>query len=375
MAKRRGIIAPIPHDMDVFEAHEMMKLNKKGIITPSQQALLKGTEFDGKIPSVNTIVNAKFVNQTDRYFYLDAGYKDFIQVPRRQTENAYFSNFQIGENVDVNIDIFTETPFYVEGSVQTMYERNAKHMLLTLQENGEPLQANILAYHGGGYSAELDVNGIKFSAFMPTILADVNKVMNPEELIGRTFEVLVDNENSDDNHTLVVSRRAYLESLIPERIKTLEKGHIYSGVVTGATTFGVFVQFEDYLTGMIHKSNIREDLRDILIEIPSGIEIAFYIKDIIEQRDGKFKIMLTQYIDDSINSLIDSLKVGMVREGEVIQVHHYGALVAFDEDTKGLIPIVEMEHKKVNLQPSQKVKVKIQEIERKQRKMTLSIEK
>jgi hypothetical protein len=61
----------------------------------------------------------------------------------------------------------------------------------------------------------------------------------------------------------------------------------------------VFVEFNDCLTGMIHKTNLDPDWTRRFDQILPGYQIEFYIKEII-----KDKIILTQISRDSSGTLL-----------------------------------------------------------------------
>jgi ribosomal protein S1 len=157
---------------------------------------------------------------------------------------------------------------------------------------------------------------------MPNTLAGINKLYDPTSIIGETFQVMIESF-SEYEGTYIVSRRKYLQSLIPEEVSLLEFNTPY-GRVTGTTPFGVFVEFNDCLTGMIHKANVVEEWQNRISEIKPGQEIEFYIKEII-----KNKIILTQVLRET---LWDT-KNGQVIEGRVKDVKQFGALIILDNET------------------------------------------
>jgi ribosomal protein S1 len=96
--------------------------------------------------------------------------------------------------------------------------------------------------------------------------------------------------------------------LIPKAIKELNYELSYTGHVTGTTPFGVFVEFNECLTGMIHKANVHPDWQDKLSDIKPGFSIEFYIKEIIKDK-GAPKLILTQILRET---LWDNIKNGQV---------------------------------------------------------------
>jgi ribosomal protein S1 len=199
---------------------------------------------------------------------------------------------------------------------------------------------------------------------MPNTLAGINKLSSPDAIVGQTFEVMIESFSKDEG-TYIVSRRKYLQTLIPQAIKELKYGEVYDGSVTGTTQFGVFVEFNECLTGMIHKTNINPDWAERIHQISPGFQIQFYIKEII-----KDKIILTQILRES---LWDTIKVGQTINGKVKDMKPFGALIILDEETNGLVHTSELEKTSRRLTAGEDVKVKVIAVDRMSRKIFLSV--
>jgi ribosomal protein S1 len=203
---------------------------------------------------------------------------------------------------------------------------------------------------------------------MPNTLAGVNKLSDPDSLVGKDIYVVVESFSNKEG-TYIISRRSYLESLIPEEIERLESGKIYSGFVTGTTPFGVFVEFNDCLTGMIHKANLYEEYRERIDEIKPGMVVEFYIKEVINERN-KSKIILTQVLRETI---WDTIKNGQIIEAKVKDVKAFGTLVILDEETMGLIHSSEMAKLNRTFKKGEDLKVKVLSTDRTSRKIFLTL--
>jgi small subunit ribosomal protein S1 len=166
----------------------------------------------------------------------------------------------------------------------------------------------------------------------------------------------------------VVSRKKYLNTIIPEEIKKLKKNNVYNGHVTGTTPFGVFVQFNGCLTGMIHKVNMNPNFKDKIENIKPGTTIEFYVRDILKGN----KLILTQILRET---LWDKIRVGKVLDGTVRDVKNFGALVSLDEETNGLIQNSYLQKNSITLKEGEKVKVKVVSVIKDERKIYLNLDK
>jgi small subunit ribosomal protein S1 len=353
-----------------LENEELRRKGKgKSVVTTDTKLLVELMEaLTLDIPVPGTIVSAKYLGiQSDQHTFDVSGYKDEIRVDNRPSENKYLKNVKVGDSIDVLIDGVDHQNFSINGTISGIYETRVHDLLKSKDSADLVVTATIKSLNPAGYEVEILQGGIVLDAFMPNTLAGINKLHNPESIVGQTFEVMIESFSKEEG-TYIVSRRKYLRTLIPQAIESLQKyttGVSYRGHVTGTTPFGIFVEFNDCLTGMIHKANVLEDYQDKLDQIPPGTEIAFYVKEILKDD----KIILTQTLRES---LWDSIKPGQTLDGEVRATKQFGVLVSLDDETMGLIHTSEVEKLKRKFTNGEKVKVKVLHVERQNRKIFLT---
>jgi ribosomal protein S1 len=237
----------------------------------------------------------------------------------------------------------------VADTLSNLYESRAHANLKSLKD-GESVTAYIKSLNPAGYDVEVYQGGVTLPGFMPNTLAGINKLHNQNSIVGETFNVMIESYAQNEG-TYIVSRRKYLQTLIPEAIKELQHGQIYQGHVTGTTPFGVFVEFNECLTGMIHKANVNPDWAEKLTSITPGFKIDFYVKEVI-----KDKIILTQILRET---LWDNIKNGQIIDGTVKDTKAFGTLVNLDDETVGLIHTSEVEKLGKKFTSGQDIKVKV----------------
>ena len=349
-------------DLDFLFEEDSFRTKKK---TPQEIELSKLYESTFvEMPQVGQIITATFTSETkDCLVFSKTGYKDDIRVDNKLSESKYLKNSQFGESIDVLIIDINHDNFYIKGSISTLYENRAHQTLKSLKE-GESVLAHIRSLNPAGYDVELTHGGVTLPGFMPNTLAGINKLYDVNSIVGSTFEVMIESY-AEQEGTYIVSRRKYLQTLIPKAIKELNYELSYTGHVAGTTPFGVFVEFNECLTGMIHKANDHPDWQERLKDIKPGFEIEFYIKEIVRE-----KIILTQILRET---LWDNIKNGQTLKGVVKDVKQFGTLVSLDDETVGLIHTSEMEKLKMRFQPEQEVKVKVLSVDRASRKIFLTI--
>lgn len=315
-------------------------------------------------PSAGSVVRSTYLGMmSNQYVFSVVGYKDDVRIENKPGEAKYLNSIEVGEQVDLLITEVVQSTYFIKGSIASLYESRAHENMKSLEE-GESVTAYIRALNPAGYDVELTNGGVTLPAFMPNTLAGINKLYDPSSIIGDTFQVMVESF-SEHEGTYIVSRRKYLQSLIPDEISNLEFNTLYSGRVTGTTPFGIFVEFNECLTGMIHKANVTEEWQNRITEIKPGQEIEFYIKEII-----KDKIILTQVLRET---LWDTIKNGQLIEGRVKDVKQFGTLVILDDETVGLIHTSEMEKLGKKFTSGQDIRVKVLSVDRSSRKIFLTL--
>ena len=327
-------------------------------------AIFSGEEYNPVIPKVGTVVEGRFVNSTESELNFDIGSKDWLRVDKNKRELNFIEGKSSGDTFSILVKQVCDKPYTIKGSIAELYEAQAHRELKELDKNAS-VEAHIKEWTPAGYNLDIIHQGVYLSGFMPNTLAGVNKLHNPEEIVGQTFNVSIESYSSDKG-TYIVSRRRYLKTLIPKAIKALQMEQVYTGHVTGTTPFGIFIEFNECLTGMIHKSNINPSFQDKISEIQPGTQIDFYIKEIIKGN----KIILTQILRES---LWDTIKPGQTIKGSVKSVKPFGVLVALDEETNGLIHQSEVDKINKSFTEKDEVEVKVLSVDKSSRKIFLTV--
>lgn len=336
-----------------------------------QKALLNSL-YDSmviNVPIEGEVYTLTYVGMNKESLMFEGGFKDYVRVDNRQNELKYFKSLIIGDTLDLLITKVNNKNYFIQGSIAQLYETKAHETIKSLKEE-DSINAYIKETTPAGYNVELQYDNIILPGFMPNTLAGINKLFEPENIVGETLQVMIESYSKEEG-TYIVSRRKYLQTLIPEAIKELQTKTVYTGYVTGTTDFGVFVEFgigngPTCLTGMIHKTNIDPEWQDKIKQIQPGYEIQFYVKEIIKDS----KIILTQILRET---LWDNIKIGQILSGKVKENKQFGTLILLDDETIGLIHNSELEKASKTFNAGQTIKVKVIAIERMNRKIYLTV--
>jgi predicted RNA-binding protein with RPS1 domain len=220
--------------------------------------------------------------------------------------------------------------------------------------------AKVKSLNKGGFI--VDVSGVE--AFLPGGLAAANKIIDFSEYQDKEIPVMIE-DYLTDSETFVVSNKKYLHHILEQEIPKLDLTQLYTGHVTGTTKFGIFVEFDEIFTGLLHTSKMnKETLQKFKNrEYKPGVEISVWIKEVTT----KNKLILTEEDPNIILAAIEEFgnkNLGKIIQGTVVSTKHFGTLVKFDTDILGLIPKKELKYKKKSFELNDKIYVKIEEINR-----------
>jgi predicted RNA-binding protein with RPS1 domain len=248
---------------------------------------------------------------------------------------------------------------YVKASISKGHTLKIKNEFFEqISKPSSAYYGKIKEKNGGGFI--INVQGV--DGFLPGSLAATNIVRDFDSMIGKEIPVMVE-DYLKDSDTFVFSYKKYVNYIISTKIDDLDLEKKYTGTVTGAAKYGIFVEFEEFFTGLIHTSKMTPEFsaRFSKGELKPGNVVEFWIKEITNDK----KIILTDE-DPSIrrNELEEFKKdnLGKVKNGEVISIQPFGTLVKLQKDIVGLISQKEIKSKKKNFVVGDTVSVTVDRV-------------
>jgi len=276
---------------------------------------------------------------------IDIGARDSVYVDMSKEAEEYKNLLKPGEKINVQIieSKGSKQGKYILGSVEAGFKRAVFNEILDSVDNSKTAYNSTVKsiIPGGGYIIE--IQGIE--CFMPGSLAGINKLHDFESILGTEMYVVPMNYSSDRG-TIVVSHREYLKAMIPTKIaeiKEYENGVVVKGSVTGSAKFGVFCEFNECLTGMIHINDLDEETlkRHKDREITPGEEIEFFIKKIISDTKITLSQKPVEAVTDPWFNASERFKTPVVVVGKVRSVKDYGVFVDIGDGLVGLLHVSE----------------------------------
>jgi len=175
------------------------------------------------------------------------------------------------------------------GTRKKILERDYWDELKSHYENGTWFTVKLINLVRGGYMA-LYKNSVQ--CFIPGSHAAANVIKDFNSLLGTELTVVIDNFDSNSS-IYIVSYKKYIAKTLRDKVKDLVFGKKYTGSLTSKPTdYGMFVELENYYTGLIHKTEF-ENYHEIRKKYRIGDDISCYVKDVQITSDDKVRIVLT----------------------------------------------------------------------------------
>ena len=194
-----------------------------------------------------------------------------------------------GENLYFNVMITkNDKKIGYIGSEKSCASINYRKELSDHYQNNTWFEVKITRLIKGGYIA---LYKDTVECFIPGSHAAANVIRDFKVMIGKTLSIMVDNYDTS-NDLFILSYKKYIEHSMPQMIADLSFGTKYTGTLTNKPyDFGMFVEFENYFTGLIHSSEFTnyDSERN---QYKSGDQIDFYVKN-VTKKGNQYRVILT----------------------------------------------------------------------------------
>ncbi|MFW5703504.1 MAG: S1 RNA-binding domain-containing protein [Patescibacteria group bacterium] len=315
-------------------------------------------------------VDTKIISLSRKGVMFDLGTKAYAVLGDREVKElaTYLPYLKEGDNVKVRIIAEEAKDGYPVVSMQKFFDKGKWHILEEKKEKEEEIEVVCGEYGKGGVF--IDFMGIR--GVIPKIQLTQDFIDTPEKLVGQKIKVKV-LEVDETKNRLVVSQKASALGIsqkeLREKFESIELNKIYKAKVLGVSEFGIFCEVEG-VEGLIHISEISwEKVSDASTYVRPGEEIDVMI---VEKNDADLKLNLSikRLSHDPWSTIEEKYPKDKEVEGEVIRKEHYGYFVRLEPGIEGLIHVSKLSGDE-DLKIGSKVKVFVERINKKDRKMSL----
>jgi small subunit ribosomal protein S1 len=218
-------------------------------------------------------------------------------------------------------------------------------------------------------------------AFCPFSQTGFRRDEDKAAYLGKTFTFLI-TEYSDNGRNVVVSRKPILDEekrIQKQALKeSLTEGARVKGTVTSIQNFGAFVRVSG-IEGLLPISELSYARVAKVSDVLSvGQEVEVVVKK-LDWENERFSFSLKDILTDPWDLVQDKFPVGSFHAGTVSRLAPFGAFVTLADGVDGLIHISKLgggkriSHPKEVVKEGQQVEVKIEAVDRPNRKISLSL--
>ncbi len=158
------------------------------------------------------------------------------------------------------------------------------------------------------------------------------------------------------------------------------KGVKMTGKITNITDYGVFIELEPGIEGLVHVSEVSWNKNNVhpkkLVNL--GQEVEFMILD-IDSAKHRISLGIKQCSDNPWAAFAAEHPVGSLLEGEVKNIVDFGLFVGFNKDIDGLVHLSDISWEEDNIeklkqfQKDQKIQVKVLAIDVEKERISLGM--
>lgn len=218
-------------------------------------------------PKAGEIVEGTVINRVKSALYVDLGAKGIGIIYGREffDSKPALKNLKPGDPISTKIVALETEEGMRELSMVGANQEMAWKDLVQAQENQSVLEVAISSANKGGLICI--INGVQ--GFLPTSQllpehfpkvegADPGKIATElQKMVGEKIRIRIFDLNPSENK-LILSEKAVKKEELEEKMRKFNPGERVQGEISGVTSFGAFLIFEDGLEGLISSSEIPE---------------------------------------------------------------------------------------------------------------------
>ena len=248
--------------------------------------------------------------------------------------------------------------------LQSFFE-NTEATRITIQE---AVKGGAIGYYKG------------IRVFIPASQLSLKYVEDINSFVGKELEVEIIELDSEKSR--VVASGKAIEKKAQEEKKealwsTIKKGEKKEGTVSKIVKFGAFVDL-DGIEGLVHISDLSwSRIKDPSEVVAVGDKVTVYVQN-VDREKKRLSLVLKDVNQDPWKEFTSKYKPGSIVQGKVTNFIAIGAFVELVPGVEGLVHISEISQEHIAkpsdvLKIGDSVKVKVLDIDEKNKKVSLSI--
>jgi small subunit ribosomal protein S1 len=366
---------------------KVIKFNKKrGNIVLSRRVLLEKERAELKEMTLEKLKEGQIVegivkNLTEYGAFIDLGGIDgLLHITDMSWGRVTHPSelFQVGDHVRVKVLKFNADTERVSLGLKQISEDPWTHAQ-TKYPPGTVVRGKVVSLKDYGAFIELE-EGIEGLVHISE-MSWTRRVKHPSKVVavGDTVEAVVLDIDPRQNRISLG-----IKQLEPNPFASLKEkyppGTVVKGVVRNIADFGIFVEIEEGIDGLVHVSDLSWTQR---VKHPSelyqkGDEVESVVLNIdFDGEKPKVSLGIKQLVPDPWDRIPYDYPPGKIVEAKVIKVLDFGAFVEIEKGVEGLIHVSEFSEERIEdpktfVKPGQTLKAEIIGVDTAERKIGLS---
>ena len=302
-----------------------------------------------RIPQVGDVIKGRVITASKSEVKLDIDgiLMGIVRGPELYYEAPEFSDLNPGDEIEATVIEEENESGLVELSFRAVGQEKAWQLLREAYRNKEPIKVKITDANKGGLLARfrqiagfLPVSQLAPDNYPRVSGGDKSRILEKlKSFIGQEMEVTVITLSESDNKIIFSEKDIWNRHQKP----TLDKyqaGMVVEGKITAITNFGVFVNFDEGMEGLIHISELAWQR----IDSPSELyQVGDKVKAEIVSVDGaKIFLSLKRLMTDPWLEASAKYKIGQTVPGSILKVNPFGLFVKLDEEIHGLAHVSQL---------------------------------
>ena len=312
-----------------------------------------------------------------KHIFVETGLKSEGAIPIEEFKiSKELENLKVGSKIDVYLEKIESYKGDIVVSREKAKRMGSWEKMTKAFENQKEVEGIITNKVKGGFI----VNVESCLCFLPGSQVDTKPIKNMDTLMNVPQKFLcVKLDKARGN--IVVSRKAVLaktrDKELANILSKIKEGDIVNAQVKSILDWGAFLDLNgaDALLHVTDLSYSRVDKPSSLLSVGQSIKCKV-IK--IDQETKRISCGIKQMHPDPYENLEKKYQVGKIYDGTVTKIVDYGAFVKLQEGLEGLVHQSSLSWTKKNIHPSkilsssQKIKVKVIELDTEKRRISLS---
>ena len=316
---------------------------------------------------------------------VDIGVRAFMPASRSGAKDAAEMEKLVGQEITckiIKVDVADEDVVVDRRAVLEELEAQAREQRLADLKEGMIVQGTVRSLTDFG--AFVDIGGV--DGLLHVTDMSWGRVNKPSDLLKTGDQVEVQVLKIDQQGGGKRGRRISLgmKQLQPDPWSSVAEkykaGERVRGVASRVTDFGVFVELEPGIEGLIHLSELSwsKKVRKPSDVVKPGDTVEVVVLG-VNPAERRIALGLKQALGDPWEQAETRFPVGSIVEGPITSLTKFGAFVQLDEALEGMIHIGDISgEKRINhpqdvLKPGQAVRAAVLEVDRGKRRIRLGL--